>query len=545
MSKESATALKKPKKRICGRSQKIIKDSVQGYIYVDKIVCEKIIDTDIFQRLRRIEQTSMRCLYPAASHDRFIHSMGVYNLAKIALNTIENNIVQNAERFGDIIPAPDLREKIHFAFEMAALLHDVGHAPFSHTLEEFFGIEEESDLEVGKSVLSRRKRNIIKNICKDLKKYEAISESEEDENRLYEELSVSGAAPHELMSALLSVDYFHNLIVEVAESRNIKNFSDFELIVRCITGAQYKKERDVRMEYIAYKNCIIRLLNSSIDVDKLDYISRDSSISGYDNVKIDINRLLKSLVVVTYQDDNGKECLTFAFNKNAISVIQNVITSRNSLYTWIYAHHKIKYETYLIQEGIKKIINNESEKNRVDMYKKYFSLSAIKDNLICDADIWCLLKDNKSDSLIEQIFNRNKQHKAIWKSFSEFNILFGDNESETIGSFSLKKMKLVLDDELEIQNFKNYINVFKNDVEFDLIVHNMKLTNIKKDSILIYLNDKLYGYDAILKDLYHDSMSTPFFYLFCNEKCIGNIEKNELVEYIKKYSKFNRQPDFS
>ena len=75
MSKESTTALKKPKKRICGRSQKIIKDSVQGYIYVDKIVCEKIIDTDIFQRLRRIEQTSMRCLYPAASHDRFIHSM--------------------------------------------------------------------------------------------------------------------------------------------------------------------------------------------------------------------------------------------------------------------------------------------------------------------------------------------------------------------------------------------------------------------------------------------------------------------------------------
>ena len=54
------------------KKNKIIRDSVHGYIEIDSDIVEYIIDNKYFQRLRRIEQTSMRCLYPAARHDRFI-----------------------------------------------------------------------------------------------------------------------------------------------------------------------------------------------------------------------------------------------------------------------------------------------------------------------------------------------------------------------------------------------------------------------------------------------------------------------------------------
>lgn len=57
--------------------QKIVKDPLYGYISIDTDIFEQVIDTRFFQRLRRIEQTSMRCLYPSARHDRFVHSMAV------------------------------------------------------------------------------------------------------------------------------------------------------------------------------------------------------------------------------------------------------------------------------------------------------------------------------------------------------------------------------------------------------------------------------------------------------------------------------------
>ena len=60
---------------------KRFKDPLYNYIVVDADICSSIIDSKYFQRLRRIEQTSMRCLYPSARHDRFIHSLGTYHLA--------------------------------------------------------------------------------------------------------------------------------------------------------------------------------------------------------------------------------------------------------------------------------------------------------------------------------------------------------------------------------------------------------------------------------------------------------------------------------
>ena len=58
--------------------EKIFRDPIYGYISVSEDYCKKFIDTPIFQRLRRIEQTSMRVLFPSARHDRFVHSIGVY-----------------------------------------------------------------------------------------------------------------------------------------------------------------------------------------------------------------------------------------------------------------------------------------------------------------------------------------------------------------------------------------------------------------------------------------------------------------------------------
>jgi HD superfamily phosphohydrolase len=109
---------------------KVIKDPIYGYIEIPVEYFLFFIDTSIFQRLRRIEQTGARVLYPAAHHDRFVHSLGVFHLGKLAFQNLKRNSFNllNETQW----------KKYQKTFEIACLLHDCGHAPFSHTFEEYF-----------------------------------------------------------------------------------------------------------------------------------------------------------------------------------------------------------------------------------------------------------------------------------------------------------------------------------------------------------------------------------------------------------------------
>jgi HD superfamily phosphohydrolase len=70
---------------------KLIKDTIHGYIKIPDEYCHNLIDTEVFQRLRRIEQTSIRNLFPCAHHDRFVHSLGTYHLGSKAIDEIFRN----------------------------------------------------------------------------------------------------------------------------------------------------------------------------------------------------------------------------------------------------------------------------------------------------------------------------------------------------------------------------------------------------------------------------------------------------------------------
>ncbi|MFC7233826.1 HD domain-containing protein [Halosegnis marinus] len=95
-----------------------IKDSVHDWIPLDPVAAD-LLDTEAFQRLRHIKQLStVRLVYPSASHTRFEHSLGVYHLAGQALESLG---VEGARAR---------------AVRAAALLHDVGHGPYGHQTEE-------------------------------------------------------------------------------------------------------------------------------------------------------------------------------------------------------------------------------------------------------------------------------------------------------------------------------------------------------------------------------------------------------------------------
>ncbi|MVP02164.1 HD domain-containing protein [Paenibacillus lutrae] len=113
--------------------EKVFKDPVHKYIYVQDRIVWDLINTKEFQRLRRIRQLGTSFLtFHGAEHSRFSHSLGVYEITRKIISQFERN------QYADW-PAEE-----RLLCLCAALLHDVGHGPFSHSIEKVFGTNHEN-----------------------------------------------------------------------------------------------------------------------------------------------------------------------------------------------------------------------------------------------------------------------------------------------------------------------------------------------------------------------------------------------------------------
>ena len=237
----------------------------------------------------------MRSLYPAARHDRFIHSLGVYHLGRQAFAEFRKNSRLVIESFKNSIKKSDYDklqdfkwwDKQQLLFEIACLMHDCAHAPFSHTTEEYYNLKKNDEG-------TPRLKEMLEAICTSLGDDDFKHDFEIQGN----ESNGLGAA-HEKLSSFIILKEYQDPIKRIFKSIfpqiKLKN-SDYVYICRMIIGCKYSKKSSIEN---SLKNCIISLLNSStIDVDGLDYIVRDSQMSGASSFNVDYHRILNSFTIL-------------------------------------------------------------------------------------------------------------------------------------------------------------------------------------------------------------------------------------------------------
>lgn len=340
---------------------KIIRDVVHGYISLvrDDLL---FIDTPSFQRLRRIHQIAASAVYPGANHTRFEHSLGVMHLgAKVFESIIRDSFYTNLEKYKSTV-------------RYACLLHDIGHAPLSHIGEAFY--QKDLMLEQLMDVLSRR--------------------------GYPQTFSGDGAAPHEICSCIIALDLFFDPLIHAGV--------DINLFCRMIIGEKFQNGE-------SYKNCLISILNSDIDVDKLDYILRDSFMTGVQFVALDVDRLIFSYRILG--DD-------LAFDGTSLSIVNNLIHGRNAMYHWVYNHHITVYIDCLFKRYIRKITQDP------ELINNLFSYHAIAHEFVDDVDIVSEIRrlstrDPELHKMYSQLFHRN-YFKPIWKNPFEFDSLLPDSQ---------------------------------------------------------------------------------------------------------------------
>lgn len=366
---------------------KKIKDPVYGYLTIPSQYIRDVIDTPIFQRLRRVIQTSYSPLYASALHNRFSHSLGVFYLGNIVAKRLAKVIGRKKYLSTQVV------DEYAATYKIACLLHDIGHAPFSHTGEVYYKNDSFQVVE------------LHQRLC-------TLISSEEFRNDLPGESS--SAAPHEIMSAIIGIKEFGE-IIGCDENK--------ELFARCITGYKYaatSKENEI-------KNCFICMLNSSvIDVDRLDYLIRDAYTSGFSTVSIDYIRLLNALNIINYNKH-----YEIAYKKDAVSIIENVVYAHDAERKWIQNHPVVVYETYILKRILENL-NNNLNKDKHRLFSEE-SLSRIGHKLkggravrlLCDDDIIYLAKNVFPDQFSEEYFDRNKRRHPVWKSEAEYKAYIG------------------------------------------------------------------------------------------------------------------------
>ncbi len=385
---------------------KRIVDSVHGNIYIEDKYFD-FIDTEWFQRLRRIEQSSIRSIFPCARHDRFSHSIGVFYMGQQINGQIYSEACNNYYKIAKSKKESKKKfDVITNSYLIACLLHDIAHAPFSHSFESYYGDTE----------------TLCKKLNKLLDKNEKITFSNDDYDRIKE---------HEIVSAILIVENFKDKI-------NTEFEADCCLVARMIIGQMYSNDTTTENQI---RNCYISLLNGcAVDADRLDYAHRDIWASGYKTASLDFERLISSIYIRKNKDTNK---YVVCFSVNVVNEIMSLIQIRKFQVSNVFNHHTILYEQYLFnraaqrmteclkdgkEKKLYKIINYDTLRKRdenpngIQLHFKIsrFAYNTITFHMVADEDLLFLMKQTpKNDEYVEWA-TRNYKMCSLWETEEEF-----------------------------------------------------------------------------------------------------------------------------
>ncbi|ENN95975.1 metal dependent phosphohydrolase [Methanocaldococcus villosus KIN24-T80] len=281
---------------------KVIRDAIHKDIYLTDEEME-VIDTEEFQRLRNIKQTGLTYLvYPSANHTRFEHSLGCLYIANKMANKIKREVDVDIE-----------------TVRLSALLHDIGHPPFSHTLE-IFGYNHE---EVGKKIIKKldigNKKEVIKTLSKKNLEGHIIS-GEVDADRMdyllrdsYNTGTAYGMIDiHRIITSLKTFETFGKIKIGILK-KGIEAIESLLIARHQMYSAVYF-HKTVRIADTMLKRAVIKEIeNKNLKLDelsKMDDIALISFLRENNNYlieRLDKRRLYKRVIYYDYYELSPKE----------------------------------------------------------------------------------------------------------------------------------------------------------------------------------------------------------------------------------------------
>lgn len=285
---------------------KVIHDPVWGTIkfYPWEL---QLLDSPLLQRLRNINQLGLASItYPSAHHSRFEHTLGVVSLVAKMVDSINDSYRPMNEGDKNTVGAEELG-----LMRLAAILHDVGHSFFSHLSEKMYG---------------------------DTKEFMSLKSSFE---------IFSKAQPHEVLAyVIINTPSFKSFFKACVSYPYITMFDSvdlmFDSIGRMIVGAPIEQLYDVGSSPVK-KYYLTEIINGQFDADSLDYLRRDSYITGL-SLTYHIDRFLYKIKLVDRSETVDGKTVTgrhLTVPVSGVSTVEEIIFGKQMLTRYIYQHQKV------------------------------------------------------------------------------------------------------------------------------------------------------------------------------------------------------------
>lgn len=276
---------------------KVVHDAVHGSIGFDGVSLA-LLEVPELQRLHSIHQLGLAYLvYPGANHTRFEHSLGVFSVARKICSSLR------------------MAEDESLLVECAALLHDVGHLPFSHTFEfilhEQFGIDH---TEVSRRLIKGEESALSPEDRKILGKYQTIAEA-------LEMHSIDPKAVAGLLEGAVPAPSGQGTL------HGMKGQAHFN-------GKRY----------------MTQLVNGPVDADQLDYLKRDAHYTGVAYGVIDLERLLGTLEIF-----NGD----LVIDRRGLSAVEGMLVARALMFSSVYFHKTVRISELMLAKAVEELGKRE------------------------------------------------------------------------------------------------------------------------------------------------------------------------------------------
>jgi uncharacterized protein len=266
------------------------RDPVHGFIQLNEWERD-IVNHPAFQRLRRIKQLAWTdMVYPGATHTRFEHSLGVMHVASQIFDSL---VDKHSDLFRELQYADTGRARQ--LVRLAALLHDIGHAPFSHAAEELFPINSKT-------------------------------------NRIYSHEEYSSAIVQHCMPDLFSHPLNRN-----SYNITVQDIVDFFSATPSTKGTLALRE----------------IVSGQMDADRMDYMLRDSHHAGVSYGRFDLARIVATIRFVKRPET---EEYSLGISEDGVHAAEGLLIARFMMFTQIYFHKTRVIFDYHLVEAMKEIL---------------------------------------------------------------------------------------------------------------------------------------------------------------------------------------------
>jgi hypothetical protein len=331
-----------------------IRDPVHGSIHIlDEEI--PIIQDAFFQRLRNIKQLGFsEYVFPGATHNRFIHSIGVMHVGNRSFDKL----------FKDRLADPDIL-RLKETFKLACLLHDVGHAPLSHSTETVMPMM--SALKIPERFLSEKDKG-------------------RDRQATHEDYTIKSIADSS----------FAHSFKKVEEAFGVDRKCIADLITGHSTNQAYFTVAGVN-----YFPILSQLVSSELDCDRMDYLLRDSYFCGVSYGGYDLDWLIDNLETCVI-DDRAYLGIT----ERAVVTFDDFLLSRYHMFIMVYFH----YRAVCIEQLLYKYFKDSPEE---------YVIPADIESYIEHDDHFLMKIMRNSKNPYAQAVVKNQIPQKIYESFNE------------------------------------------------------------------------------------------------------------------------------